>query len=78
MESEDHCNSAQSTGETQSYNGPKFVQIGWLPKETNFISLEISKKEHDDLKALLRKYNHIIVWRYEQMLGVDPKLLAID
>lgn len=50
------------------------AQIGRSPEETIFISLEFSKKEQDDLKALIQKYNHNFVWRHEQMLRVDPNV----
>lgn len=48
------------------------VRIGRLLKKTIFILIEISKKEQDDLKVLLTKYNHVFV-QHEQMLVVDPE-----
>lgn len=49
----------------------KVVQIGQLPDETTIISLEISQKDQDNLKALLRRYNHVFYWQYEYIPGVD-------
>lgn len=37
-------------------------RIGRLAEEIMFISVEISKKEQDDLKAVLRKNKHVFAW----------------
>lgn len=52
---------------TSTMDQTEVVRIGRLPKETTSIPLEISKKEQDDMKSLLRKYNHVFAWRHKQI-----------
>lgn len=48
------------------------VGIGKATDESIFILMEINQWEQEDLKSLLRKFNHVFAWQDEQMPGVDP------
>lgn len=52
------------------------VRIGEALDETIFISIEISLQEQEDLKSLLRKYNHVFASQHEQRLRVSPDIVC--
>lgn len=59
---------------TQTIDRIEEVIIGKALDEISVISMEISYTKQEVVKSLLRKYNHIFVWRKEQLLGIDPEV----
>ena len=43
---------------------PRLIKIG----------LTLSEQERKDLKGLIAKFQEVLAWSYEDMLGIDPKI----
>ena len=38
------------------------------------IGLTLSEQERKDLKELIAKFQEVLAWSYEDMLGIDPEI----
>ena len=43
---------------------PRLIKIG----------LTLSEQERKDLKELIAKFQEVLAWSYEDMLGIDPEI----